>query len=481
MTETALKPQPLLEDNKGEDDIKKTWAEGGEPKMKINDASGVTVWDVAPGFLGLLLPMIACAAMVYITEIINVVVIGSLGDAAALAGVGLGNMMHNSVAISTCMGLASGMDTLVSQAYGAGDIELTGRYLMSCKAVVLVYMFVAYTILYFSESLLILSGHDPLVAQHAASYNRATMWGLLVLVYTLVLRQYLQNRWDVRPIVAINFITTPLHTLWSIYLVHNCHLGAAGAGFANCVTWWLQASLYVFYIFRSSESLGLSTWTLLGIESVSLERCWSYLEVGVPAMVQSCSELWFWELTSWLMGLVGSTEVATQTALVSILSWVLIPSRALGFVGATAVGTAIGEGALMKVKKVLSLGVLLSIVYSSIIAVVVSLCTPVLSWMYAPVPEVLALMEPVLTFYAFVHFWDILQFAMGGMLRGMGYTTLTSVVTFFRYYIISVPMFIILIMQKESFFSIWYGIMMSGSLWANLVYGFVLYRMGFYA
>jgi len=389
-------------------------------------------------------------------------------------------MMQNCVAISVCVGLSMGMDTLVSQAVGAGDIEATGRHLMACKMVVLVYMFVAYTVLYFSESLLILLGQDPLVAQHAGSYNRASLCGLLFYVYVLVLRQYLQNCWDVMPTFIITFVATLLHPIWATFLVHR--LENLGLGYANSVTWCLQASLYVVYIFRNSDSMGLSKWTLLGIERVGFQRCWSYLQAGVPAMVQLCSELWFWELASLLMGYVGSTELATQTAVVSILYWVLIPSRALGFVSATAVGTAIGEGAPTKAKKVASLSMLLSIGYSGvIIAAVKLLARPALSWMYTPVPEVHALMEPVLMFYAFAHLWDGLQFAMGSILRGMGHTTLTSVVTFVMYFIIDAPVLIILIMQKQSFLTMWRSITTSGSVWAALVFRFALCRTDFKA
>eukprot|EP00443_Scrippsiella_acuminata_P064600 CAMPEP_0115397182 /NCGR_PEP_ID=MMETSP0271-20121206/13674_1 /TAXON_ID=71861 /ORGANISM="Scrippsiella trochoidea, Strain CCMP3099" /LENGTH=472 /DNA_ID=CAMNT_0002820925 /DNA_START=35 /DNA_END=1453 /DNA_ORIENTATION=- len=464
MAETTSKMEPLSEGKgmEGQD----------EPQMNIDDAN-LSVGDVVPEFLGLLLPMAAYGFLMYATETINVVLIGSTGDTYALAGVGLANMMQNCVAISVCVGLSMGMDTLVSQAVGAGDIEATGRHLMACKMVVLVYMFVAYTVLYFSESLLILLGQDPLVAQHAGSYNRASLCGLLFYVYVLVLRQYLQNCWDVMPTFIITFVATLLHPIWATFLVHR--LENLGLGYANSVTWCLQASLYVVYIFRNSDSMGLSKWTLLGIERVGFQRCWSYLQAGVPAMVQLCSELWFWELASLLMGYVGEVELAAQTAIVSMLYLLITPAGTIAFAGATAVGTALGESRPTKAKKIVRLAVSLCLAYSCVTGAILLLSREALSMLYTPVAQIRAMMQSVLMFYAFAMNWETLQFVLGGLLRGMGYTTLCGVVSFVMYYVINLPVLVFLILQNADFFTMWVG-MMSGSLWACCVYGYVLFQ-----
>ena len=64
-----------------------------------------------------------------VQAIMNLSFIGHLNDPAKLSGVGLGNMTNNLCALSIIMGFNSALDTLVSQAAGAGNIELSGVYL----------------------------------------------------------------------------------------------------------------------------------------------------------------------------------------------------------------------------------------------------------------------------------------------------------------------------------------------------------------
>ena len=54
--------------------------------------------------------------------------LGRYDEAHLLAGIGVGNMM-TMFGLSFIMGLNSAIETLVSQAKGAGNIELCGVYL----------------------------------------------------------------------------------------------------------------------------------------------------------------------------------------------------------------------------------------------------------------------------------------------------------------------------------------------------------------
>ena len=53
---------------------------------------------------------------------INLVVVGHLGDPAMIAGVGMGNMSINLIGLSVIFGFNSALDTLISQAAGKGNL-----------------------------------------------------------------------------------------------------------------------------------------------------------------------------------------------------------------------------------------------------------------------------------------------------------------------------------------------------------------------
>lgn len=65
----------------------------------------------------------------YFTETINLITIGQLGNPVLVAAVGMGNIMMTTTGIGMFIGMNSAMETLVSQAYGANNLELCGIYL----------------------------------------------------------------------------------------------------------------------------------------------------------------------------------------------------------------------------------------------------------------------------------------------------------------------------------------------------------------
>ena len=63
--------------------------------------------------------MISCVFL-FLTFTVNTIFAGQLNDAAKLAGVGLGTTLLNILCFEILMGINGAIETLVSQAFGAG-------------------------------------------------------------------------------------------------------------------------------------------------------------------------------------------------------------------------------------------------------------------------------------------------------------------------------------------------------------------------
>ena len=85
----------------------------------------IRAWNV----IRLTIPSSLSAVVGMFCALMNLAFIGYLNDPAMMAGVGLGNMTNNLCALSIILGFNSALDTLISQAAGAGNIELSGVYL----------------------------------------------------------------------------------------------------------------------------------------------------------------------------------------------------------------------------------------------------------------------------------------------------------------------------------------------------------------
>ena len=62
-------------------------------------------------------------------HMINAMILGHLNDSVYLAGLGLGSTFASIASMSIALSFAGGLDTLISQAYGAKYYKLCSIYL----------------------------------------------------------------------------------------------------------------------------------------------------------------------------------------------------------------------------------------------------------------------------------------------------------------------------------------------------------------
>ena len=115
----------------------------------------------AYSFLELAIPAVFCTFMMMIQEMVNLVYVGHLENAAKLAAVGLGNAIQNMIGISIIVGMNGALNSLVSQAGGAGNLDLCIMYLHRSKIVMTLCLIPIGILILNSESLLLVMGQDP--------------------------------------------------------------------------------------------------------------------------------------------------------------------------------------------------------------------------------------------------------------------------------------------------------------------------------
>lgn len=74
-----------------------------------------------------------------------------MNDAVKLAGVGLGTMLTNILGIEFLAGINGASSTLISQAYGAGNVRICGIYLNRGRCVLTAFFIPLFIILVFSK------------------------------------------------------------------------------------------------------------------------------------------------------------------------------------------------------------------------------------------------------------------------------------------------------------------------------------------
>lgn len=140
--------------------------------------------------ISLAIPSIASLWFGYLAEVINTVFIGTLNDEVLITSLGLGNMTVNTAILSILIGLGSTLETLIPQAFGAGNIRLCGTYAQRGVFISTVaFAIMAVVLNLTADSLFRLAKQDALVSEHALTYVNNILPGIYFLAIFDILKK----------------------------------------------------------------------------------------------------------------------------------------------------------------------------------------------------------------------------------------------------------------------------------------------------
>jgi MATE family multidrug resistance protein len=252
-------------------------------------------------------PMFALAAPVIVAElgwitmgIVDTLMVGRLGP-EAIGAVGLGASLFLAFGVFA-MGMLLGLDTLVSQAFGAGRVDECHRWLLHGVALA-----VALTL---PVSLVLLAvigdldrwGMDPAVLRLTRPYISVVTWSVLPLLVYFALRRYLQGMGVVRPVMIVLLLANVVNVLANWMLIHGRlgapALGVPGSAWATVVSRIVMAGGLIVVIVRRERSRrpGLRD-TPLAIDAAWMRRLsesrWKQAgATGSPGSTSSSAKTW---------------------------------------------------------------------------------------------------------------------------------------------------------------------------------------------
>ena len=159
--------------------------------------------------------------------LVDTLMVGPLGP-EAIGAVGVGSSLFIGVVIFA-MGILLGLDTLVSQAYGAGRIEECHRWLVH-GAVLSLVVAVPVTLLLVGLSAVLAGwGLDPSVLVLTRPYLDVVTWSVLPLLLYATFRRYLQGMGVVRPVMIALVTANVTNVIVNWVLIYG-KLGAPAMG-----------------------------------------------------------------------------------------------------------------------------------------------------------------------------------------------------------------------------------------------------------
>ncbi|KAJ4828349.1 Protein DETOXIFICATION 41 [Turnera subulata] len=372
----------------------------------------------------------------YMLSFVTLMFSGHLG-ALELAGASIASVGIQGLAYGIMLGMASAVQTICGQAYGAKRYPEMGIY---CQRAMVLHLGAAIllTFLYwFSESVLKALGQSDSIAEQGQIFARGLIPQIYAFAISCPLQRFLQAQNIVNPLAYMSIAVFLLHTLLTWIVVYVLDYGLIGAALTLSFSWWLLVLLNGLYILLSPSCK--KTWT--GFSARAFSGIWPYFKLTVASAIMLCLEIWYNQGLVLISGLLTNPTISLDSISICMnyLNWDMQFMLGLSAAASVRVSNELGAAhprvAKFSVIVVNATSVLISIVFSAIILIF----RVGLSKLFTSDSEVIEAVTNLTPLLAISVFLNGIQPILSGVAIGSGWQAVVAYVNLATYYIIGLP------------------------------------------
>ena len=290
---------------------------------------------------GLALPIVGGMVSQNLLNIVDTAMVGYLGD-SALAAVGLGGFVAF-MCQALILGISTGVQSTAARKKGEGRIDRAAAILNTAIVLVLVVAPIfSIVLIQIVPTLFPYLNSDASVIERGVPYMEWRLGAIVFVGINFAFRGY----WNALDMSRV-FMTT-------LIMMHVCNIvlnyilifgkfgapayGVTGAGIASAISMAIGSAIYVFLGYKHIAKDGFLKRLATREETSSLIR------ISLPAGLQQLFFSAGMVAMFWIVGKIGTPEVAALNVLITVLLFAILPGLAMGLACATLVGQALGRG-----------------------------------------------------------------------------------------------------------------------------------------
>jgi multidrug resistance protein, MATE family len=398
------------------------------------------------GFRTEIRPMLRLAAPLAMAELgwmamgfVDTIMAGRLGAAAIGAG-SLGSMLFYPIVICGT-GMLAGMDTLVSQSYGAKDDAACRRTLVQGLWIAVGIAPIVALLLALTVPLLHAVGTNPRVMELLGPFVHALLWGVLPLLFYTAFRRYLQARDIVKPItfavVSANLLNFAGNWLFMYGNWGAPRLGLEGSGYSTSLSRVYIAAVLLIAVLRherrsANPRLRIShrpQWTLIR----------RLLALGFPSAMQILAEGAVFGIVTVMAARFDEVSLAAHSIAVNVISITFMVPLGISSAAAVRVGQAVGRKSPQGIAVSGWTALLLGAGFMSAAGLALAFIPRWIARLYTSEAAVIAAGAALLRIAALFEIFDGLQVVATGALRGLGDTRTPALAHLAGYWLLGMP------------------------------------------
>ncbi|MBN2049351.1 MAG: MATE family efflux transporter [Spirochaetales bacterium] len=388
--------------------------------------------------LTLALPAFLTQASYTITNVVDLMMIGSLSP-AAIAAVGVGGILFwNLIVLTGGPVMAAGY--LCAQSYGAGKFDdFARRGSMAILISFLLALPLALGNKGFAVLLYRIMGTDEEVVLLGALYFRYRLIGLPIELLNSGLEGMIKATGDTRRPMIIRFISHLSNVFFNYLLIFGKlglpALGAEGAGLATMISYFIA---FILFIALSPRLLARKIPVRL-LQKPDRFNGRLVVKEGVKITGNELSgSLSFFVYTA-VVASLGATALAANEIGLNITSTAFMPAIGFGQAALILIGQRVGKGETATAKKTGWEVQLYCAVFMVAMGVLFFIIPETIGRFYTRDQEVLATLTPMLRFAAFFQIFDGGQIIFSFCLRATGDTTFLFLANLLGSWLLFIP------------------------------------------
>jgi len=400
--------------------------------------------------LHLALPLIFAELGWMTMGIVDTMMVGHMRNSAiALSAAALGQVLYNTLGFGIG-GVLLGLDTYISQAFGAERIDEANRWLVHGLLLTAMLTVVLMGVIELCPLALLHMPVDKSVLAAAVPFLHALNWGTPPLLIYFVLRRYMQAFNHVRPIAFALISANLINIFGDWVLIFGHHFGpitipaygVVGSGWSTTFSRCYMALFMVVAVLVTEwrQNYGLLQ-TPLHFEWPRLR---SLVKLGLPVGGQIMVEIAIFAAVTAIIAVLGPLQLAGHQIALDCASFTFMVPFAISAATAVRVGQAIGRKDKQGASDAGWTGILLGAGFMLAASVVYVTATHAIARAFSPDPAVIAAAVPLLLVAAAFQLFDGIQITANGALRGAGNTHSGLIAHSIGYWLIGMPLGLLL-------------------------------------
>ncbi|XP_021274275.1 protein DETOXIFICATION 41-like [Herrania umbratica] len=449
--------QPLLV---GRNNIYDLQSDAIEDVLEKREAVGVGWWARLVAWESRLLWVLSGASIVvsvfnYLLSFVTLMFTGHLG-ALELAGASIASVGIQGLAYGIMLGMASAVQTVCGQAYGAKKYAAMG---IICQRAIVLHIGAAVllTFLYwYSGAVLKAIGQSESIAEQGQVFSRGLIPQLYAFALSCPMQRFLQAQNIVNPLAFMSVGVFLLHSLLSWLVINVLEYGLIAASLTLSLSWWFLVVATGLYIVLSPSCK--ETWTGLSIKA--FKGIWPYFKLTAASAVMLWLEIWYSQGLVLISGLLPNPTISLDSISICMNYWNCDINFILGLSAAASVRVSNELGAghprLTKFSVIVvnATSISISVVFTAIILIF----RVALSRAFTSDAEVIKAVSNLTPLLAISVFLNGVQPILSGVAIGSGWQHIVAYVNLTTYYVIGLPIGCILGFKTSlGVAGIWWG------------------------